>query len=246
MWLQTARKLQPVNGVSSDGVLSDGVLSDGVLIDRLARVYAAAIAGVSAEPARGPITSVDHAETESAFARLAMEEAGRDAILAAVTGRELHNYAKNLRYAKLSTGDCDSKAEELMLKSVALDYPNPARVPVLRDFYQDRHVQPNLETINAPADEQARRLVSPEWALVTVGQSDEKDVHTPLRVLVDVVIGIDGHVWKAVATNSPIKSVGRAAQEAAERLCYLPQRVDGKPVQVATQVEVTVEPYRSR
>jgi hypothetical protein len=67
-----------------------------------------------------------------------------------------------------------------------------------------------------------------------------KDVQEDIRIAVDILAGMDGTVWKDAARPSPIESGRQAAQVAPERLEYLQPRLDGKPVQVPSQVEITV------
>jgi hypothetical protein len=67
-----------------------------------------------------------------------------------------------------------------------------------------------------------------------------KDVQEDIRTAVDILVGMDGTVWKAAAGPSPIESARQAAPVAAERLEYLQPQLYGKPVQVASQVEITV------
>jgi hypothetical protein len=58
---------------------------------------------------------------------------------------------------------------------------------------------------------------------------------------VDVIVGTDGHVWKALAKNAQSELVGAAASAAIKGWVYQPFESQGEPVQVATTVEVTAD-----
>ena len=90
----------------------------------LAEVYADAITGVTEENPFEGVTSVDAKERDSAFAKYAFEDAGKDKELAARTGWDLHLISNAFRYEKVDITDFDPLAEQLLLKSVELNYPS--------------------------------------------------------------------------------------------------------------------------
>lgn len=216
----------------------------GSIVDELGDVYADAIAGVSgANPWYGP-TSVDPAEIGSEFARQARLAAAENAALAGRTGWALYLTTEALHRLKVSDADYDAIAEELLLKSAALDFPKPARLSFLGVFYErqeSKHVgqmRPKSRTVEAVPEEQSKWLVSKTTSIDVTG---EKTTMGPVQVVVDVIVGTDGHVWKALAKNAPSELIGSAASGAVKSWIYRPREMQGEPVQVATTVEVTVD-----
>jgi hypothetical protein len=69
----------------------------------------------------------------------------------------------------------------------------------------------------------------------------EKRVVGPVHVTVNVVIGTDGHVWKAVPENAPTELIRAAASAGAMGSTYQPLVIDGEVVQVATRVNLTID-----
>jgi hypothetical protein len=213
------------------------------LVSELGDVYAGAISGESGvNPWEGP-TSVDAAETQSDFARLAMEEAGKESELAARTGWALHLISEALGEAKIEAPDYDPVAEKLLIQAANLDYPKPTGEPLLSALYRDQkrkasgRLTPQWRTVEVAPEEQAARLVE---KAKQVGFTD-KNFHAAVTVPVKITIGIDGHVWKAEALGAP-QIAEPVAAGAAGNWIYLPLRIDGEPVQVSTVVQVTVEP----
>ena len=210
----------------------------------LADVYAAAITGVSGmNPWEGP-TSVDQSETGFEFARRARVEAMADAEIAARTGWALYLTTEAFHRLKLSDADYDALAEELLLRAAALEYPKPATLSFLGDFYNRQEgkpsgqVHPRSRLVAVASDEQARRLLS---GTTSIGLTGEKAVRGPVRVRVDIVVGTDGHVWKALPRNAPKESIGAAASSSLRTWVYQPLADRGEPVRVATTVDVIVD-----
>jgi tetratricopeptide (TPR) repeat protein len=210
----------------------------------LADVYAAAISGVSGmNPWEAP-TSLDLVETGSEFARRARVEALADGAIAARTGWALYLITEAIHRLGISDADYDVLAEELLLKSAAFDYPKPARLPFLGVFYQRQEgkragqVLPKSRMLTVASGEQAERLLS---KTTSVGVTGEKTVKGSVHVVLDVVVGTDGHVWKAVSRNAPTELIGSAASGAVQSWVYQPLEIDGESVRVATTVEVTVD-----
>jgi hypothetical protein len=227
-WLKQAMRLDPRNFS---------------LMSELGDIYAGAISGESGmNPWEGP-TSVDAAETQSDFAKLAMQEAGRESELAARTGWALHQISEALGEAKIEAPDYDSVAEKLLVQAANLDYPKPSGVPLLSALYRDQkrkasgRLMPQWRTVELAPEEQAARLVEKS---TRVSFTDKK-FHSPVTVAVKITIGIDGHVWKAEALGAP-QIAGPVAAGATNDWKYQPLRMDGEPVQVSTVVQVTVEP----
>ena len=216
----------------------------GSIMMELADVFAAAIAGVSgANPWEGP-TSVDPTESGSLFAQQARLAASQDAELAGRTGWALYLTTQAFHRLKVSDADYDAMAEELLLRSAALDFPEPARLGFLGVFYERQErmhstqYHPKSRRQIVAADEQGKRLLS---KTTSIGVTAENAVTGPVQVVVDVIVGTDGHVWKAVAKNPPSELIGSAASGAIKSWTYRPLESEGAPVQVATTVEVTVD-----
>jgi hypothetical protein len=227
-WIKQAMRLDPRNF---------SFVSD------LGDVYASAISGESGmNPWEGP-TAVDAAETQSDFAKLAMQEAGRESELAARAGWALHLISEGLGEAKIEAPDYDPVAEKLLIQAANLDYPKPARSFLLSALYRDqkrkfsRRLAPQWRTVEVAPEEQAARLVE---RAKQIGFTD-KNFHSPVTVAVKITIGIDGHVWKAEALGAP-QIAGPVAAGSTNNWTYQPLRIDGQPVQVSTVVQVTVEP----
>ncbi len=216
----------------------------GSLTSALADVYAGAITAVSGmNPWEGP-TSVDVNETNSEFARRARMEAAVDAEIAARTGWALYLTTEAFHRLHLSNADYDAIAEELLLKSAAFDFPKPLRLSLLGTFYQRQEMKragqvfPKSRIVAVPSGEQAKRLLSKTTSNVFTG---EKNVVGPVHVTVDVVVGTDGHVWKAAAVNAPTGPIRSAASGAVMSWTYEPLDIEGEVVRVATRVEVDLD-----
>ena len=64
--------------------------------------------------------------------------------------------------------------------------------------------------------------------------------------MVDVIVGIDGHVWKATAVNPPTERIGRYARNEAIASTYRPVRVNGEPTQISGSAQITLYASQSR
>jgi hypothetical protein len=213
----------------------------------LAEVYADAIAGVTGENPLGGVTSVDAAERHSAFAKYALEDAGNDAELAARTGWQLHLLSNEFRYEIMDSADFDPSAERLLLKSVELSYPEPVDFSYLDAFYDSQMLKPadkrvlcKAKVVHKAPEEQAARFVSGPRAHVASTSLAEA-----VKVTVDILVGVDGHVWEAVARGALPDKVNQAAADAVRSFVYLPLKLDGQLVRVTSRVDVTVEPRRA-
>jgi hypothetical protein len=213
----------------------------GLLI--LSEVYADAITGVTGENPLGGTTSLDVTERDSAFAKYAFEDAGKDKELAARTGWNLHLISNEFRYEKLDSADFDPLAEQLLLKSAELNYPQPVDVSYLDQFYRNQTLKPadkrvlcKAEKVHVAPEEQAERLVSSARMRI-----DPALLTEPVKVTVNIVVGLDGHVWEAVARNGSPKAA-KAAVSAVAHIVYKPLKVDGQTVRVTSSVVVTLEP----
>ncbi len=218
--------------------------SPGVFfISGLGDVYADAITGISGMNPWGGPTSVDAAETQSDFARLAKQEAGKESDLAARTGWALHQVSEGLRAARIEAPDYDPVAEKLLIQAANLEYPKPAGQPLLGWFYRDQQrktsgrVLPKWRTVEVSSEEQGAHLVEGSKQVSYTA----KDFHSAVTVPVRITIGIDGHVWKTEALSAT-ETAGSVAAASIGIWTYAPLRIDGEPVQVSTVVQVTVEP----
>ena len=208
----------------------------------LAEVYADAITGVAGESPFQAITSIDRAKRDSQFAESALEEAGKDKELAARAGWNLHLISNAFHYEKLDSADFDLLAEGLLLKSAELSYPQPVEPAYLDAFYRSQELKPTdkrvvsrAKVVRVPPEEQAARLAPPPLRMTA-------PVAEPATVTVDIVVGVDGHVWEAAARKAGSEMATRAAVGAARQLIYQPLKVNGQLVRVASSVEVTVQP----
>lgn len=171
-------------------------------------------------------------------------DAATDAEIAARTGWALYLTTAAVQWLSLSNADYDTLAEELLLKSAAFDFPKPSRHGMLGQFYQRQEtkksgqVLPKSRIVTVPPEEQAKRVV---WKFTSIGLTGEKSVVGPVHVVVDVVVGTDGRVWKAVAENAPTEVIGEAATGAVMSWTYRPLELEGEVVRVATSVEVTID-----
>lgn len=210
----------------------------------LAEVYADAITGVTgANPFLG-ITSVDATESESAFAKYAIEDAGKDKEVAARTGWNLHLISNEFRYEKLDSADFDPLAEQLLLKSAELNYPQPVDFSYLDPFYRSQTLKPadervlcKAEKVHVEPEEQAARLVSSARM-----HFDRALLTEPVKVTVDIVVGVDGHVWEAEARSGSPKAASKVAVNSVAQNVYKPLKLDGQTVRVTSSIVVTLEP----
>jgi len=210
----------------------------------LAEVYADAITGVTGENPFEGVTSVDATERDSAFAKYAFEDAGKDKELAARTGWNLHLISNAFRYEKVDITDFDPLAEQLLLKSVELNCPQPVGVSYLDQFYRNQTLKPadkqvlcRAKMVHVEPEGQAARLVSSPRM-----QFDRALLTEPVKVTVDIVVGVDGHVWESVARSGSPDTASKAAARAVSHYVYKPFKLDGQTVRVASSVDVTVEP----
>jgi len=210
----------------------------------LSEVYADAITRVTGENPFGGITSIDVTERESAFAKYAIEDAGKDKELAARTGWNLHLISNAFRYEKLDSADFDPLAEQLLLKSAELNYPQPMDSSYLDQFYRNQTLKPadkrvlcKAEMVRVEPGEQAARLVSSARM-----HFDQPLLTEPVKVIVDIVVGVDGHVWEAVPRNGSPETARKVAVSTVTQYIYKPFKLDGQTVRVASSVVVTLEP----
>jgi len=223
-WLKRARKLSP---------------EDWIISQRLADLYAYAIMGVvSTGSDLGP-NRVDSKEEQSTFAKLALQEAQEDSVVAAMTGMKLH-YTSRWPFFRTRQLDYDKLAETLLLKAATLDYPRPTKISALGDFYSDQQsntserVESAAPTVERTADKMIERITTPE--ILETGNA-----RPSLAVRVKIVVGVDGHVWSASSIDPPSKQSGLMAASKARSLSFLPLRVGGQPVRVGTELTVKVE-----
>jgi hypothetical protein len=210
----------------------------------LAEVYADAITGVTGENPFEGITSVDVTERESAFAKYAIEDAATDKELAARAGWNLHLISNAFRYEKVDNADFDSFAEQLLLKSAELNYPEPVGVSYLDQFYRSQTLKPADERVLCKAmmvhiepEEQAARLVSSARM-----HFDRALLTEQVKVIVDIVVGVDGHVWEAVPRSGSPAAANKVAVSTVAHYIYTPFKLDGQTVRVTSSVVVTLEP----
>ena len=209
----------------------------------LATVYADALTGIAAmDPQESP-TRLDPAETKSPFARQIREEIDQDSILSARTGWSVHLIAMALRGLSLTETDYDTVAEELLLSAANLDYPKPSKLAFLAQFYRDQSLKvthkilPKFTEVEIKTKDEAKVLVDFPKHLVF------EELTAPVRVPLNVIIGIDGHVWSARSPDDakdPVTALAAASME--QRFTFKPLRISGEPVQVTTSFDVTVEP----
>jgi hypothetical protein len=228
-WLKHARELDPL---------------DSRIPRYLGKLYAAAIIGISETGPDLLPRAIDSGVAQSAFAKLAHEEAGRDAAVATETAQQLHvwtNYPTYLKYKSLTQRDYDPLAEALLLKACDLDYPNPTKTAALRDFYRDQsykpsgRIEPKIAVVEKSYDEVFQRLTDTTFLQTRAGRG------AAFPVKVKILIGPDGHVWSASAANPELGQIALIAQSKAESLTFLPLREDGRPVQIWTVVTVILD-----
>jgi hypothetical protein len=202
----------------------------------LAQLYADALTGVTAEDVRGVPLGVDRAVAESDFAKQAFADATKDAELAARVGWQVHLNSASFRYDKLTPDNYDAVAERLLLRSAELQYPEPARYPFLDQFYRSQNrVASQAPVVRVPAEEQAKNLVrNPVFHVPQIA--------APVSIPVDVVVGVDGHIWEVKAKQAPSTRLADFAEGAAREYVYRPLLINGAPVRVSTTVEVTLTP----
>ena len=217
------------------------------IVMALADVYAAAITGVTGENPWESSTSLDPAEPGSGFALRARTEAMANSETAARTGWALYLTTEAFHRYRLSDADYDALAEELLLKAAALDYPKPATLSLLGTFYERQErkpsgqIHPRSRLLVVAPDEQAKRLLSGTPSITVTG---EKTVLGPVHVMVDIVVGVDGHVWKAVPRNAPSEAIGSAVSSGFRTCLYQPLEDLGEPVRVSTTVDAIVDVRR--
>jgi hypothetical protein len=208
----------------------------------LALVYAYAITGVAAmNPFEQP-TRVDLEETKSLFARQVKEEAMQDSVLGAHVAWSVHLVAMALRAGGITQIDYDTVAEELLINAANLDYPKPAKVPFLARFYSDQSLKvnhkilPKFPEIEVKAKEEAQSVIDFQKRIVA------EEIDAPVKTSISVLIGMDGHVWKAESPEGAKDHVTQLAAASLLGWTFKPLRVSGEPVQMITTFEVTVEP----
>jgi hypothetical protein len=171
-------------------------------------------------------------------------EAATGAEIAARTGWALYLSTEAFQRLSLSNSDYDPIAEELLLKSAAFDFPKPSRFDMLGTFYRRQEMKrsgqvlPKSRIVAVPPEEQAKRALS---KTTSNGVTGEKRVVGPVHVTVNVVVGTDGHVWKAVPENAPTELIMSAAAAGAMSWTYQPLVIAGEVVRVATRIELTID-----
>jgi hypothetical protein len=71
---------------------------------------------------------------------------------------------------------------------------------------------------------------------------DRSVLTEPMKVIVDIVVGVDGHIWEAVARNGSPEAASKVAVSTLAHYVYKPFKFDGETVRVASSVVVTLEP----
>ncbi len=206
----------------------------------LAELYADAIAGVTGMATRQAPTSFDNKVVSSPFAKTAEQEAMKDAELAGQVGWWLRLTTNYIRREKLGDGDFDPIAERLFLREAELRFPQPTPDSHLRGFYASEQGKPVDQQILSRA-----KIVTLSPAELAARQVDQRHTQVDgldhdVTVTVDVIVGIDGHVWKATAVNPPTDRIGRAARNEAIANTYRPVRVNGEPRQISSSAEITL------
>ena len=211
-----------------------------------AELYANAIAGVTGMTPRHAATSLDNKVASSPFAKTAEQEAMKDAELAGWVGWWLHLITNYIRNEDLGNEDFDPIAEKLLLREAELRFPQPTSDSHLRGFYASEQSKPagqqilsKAKIVTLSAAELAARQVEPRHTGVDGLDHD-------VTVMVDVIVGIDGHVWKATAKNPPTERIGRDASNEAIAITYRPVRVNGEPAQISGLAEITLYASPSR
>jgi hypothetical protein len=209
----------------------------------LAVLYAGALTGVAAMTPQEEPTRLDPKVAKSLFAAQVREEAEQDSLLSARTGWSVHLIAMQLRGSSLTDVDYDTVAEDLLLNAANLDYPKPSKLAFLAQFYRDQSLKvthkilPKFAEVDIKAKEEIRSLVDYPKKIVLDELTD------PVKIPLNVVIGVDGHVWKAESSDGSRDSVSLLAADALlQKFTFKPLRVSGEPVQVNTSFEVTIEP----
>ena len=212
----------------------------------LAELYANAIAGVTGMGTRQAATSFDKRVANSPFAKTAEQEAMKDAELAGWVGWWLHLTTNYIRHEKLGNEDFDAIAERLFLREAELRFPQPTPYPHLRGFYlseegkpADMQILAKTKIVNLNPTELAARQVETRHTQVDGLDHD-------VTVMVDVLVGIDGHVWKATARNPPTEQIGRDAKNEAIGNTYRPVRVNGEPAQISGSAQITLYAFPPR
>ncbi len=195
---------------------------------------------------RHAATSLDNKVASSPFAKTAEQEAMKDAELAGWVGWWLHLITNYIRHEDLGNEDFDPIAEKLLLREAELRFPQPTSDSHLRGFYASEQSKPAGKQILSKA-----KIVTLSAAELAARQVEQR--HTQVErldhdvtVMVDLIVGIDGQVWKATAKNPPTERIGRDASNEAIAITYRPMRVNGAPVQMSGSTEVTLYASPSR
>ena len=206
----------------------------------LAELYANAIAGVTGMATRQAPTSFDNKVASSPFAKTAEQEAMKDAELAGQVGWWLHLTTNYIRHEKLGDEDFDSLAEKLFLRDAELRYPLPTGDSHLRGFYAGQQGKPADKQILSRA--KVVTLTPSELAARRLGTKhiQVEGLDHDVTVTVDIVVGVDGHVWKAAAKNAPTDKLGKMAAEDLVDTEYSPLRIDGQAVRMSGSTEITL------
>jgi hypothetical protein len=209
----------------------------------LATVYADALTGLAAMDPQETPTRLDPSETKSPFVKEIRNEIDQDADLSGRTGWAVHMIAMALRAFQLTTFDYDTVAEQLLINEADLEYPKPTKLAFLAQFYRDQALKvkgkivPKFPEVEVKSKDVVRTLVASPKRL------EYDDLKAPIKISLSVTVGIDGHVWKAVATNGgQDPHTMDAAAAVMERFTFKPVRLSGEPMVVTTSFDVTLEP----
>ena len=195
---------------------------------------------------RDAATSLDKKVADSPFAKAAEQEAMKDAELAGQVGWWLRLTTNYIRHEKLGDGDFDPIAERLFLREAELRFPKPTPDSHLRGFYAseqgkpaDQQILSKTKVVTLSPAELAARQVDPRHTQVDGLDHD-------VTVTVDLIVGIDGHVWKATPENPPTERIGRDACNEAIGNTYRPVRVNGERAQISSSAQITLYASPSR
>src|SRR5881394_2971621 len=135
-----------------------------------------------------------------------------------------------------SPKSCFSNQRRSPIQSLQLSLFSATFTIVRKVSRQDRSIQKARMMVVA-SEEQAQQLLSKTTSITVTG---EKTTIGTAFVVLDIVVGIDGHVWKAIPRNAPSELIGSAAAGAVRTWLYQPRANQGESVPVAATVDVIV------